>query len=370
MGRIQSHGYGLWCLIALAASSCSYYHPGVIPTIAVEHRPNEGSMLVIQPQNVDMLGELDRFSPGDMSPIVAIAFDDIATTLRFAQASGLVGGIHLPSRQVSTQHLGELSLRSAAFCDSGDFLMSAGAVPNTPITHTVASVSNNITVWNARTWQQQKPISPALAQTAMAIGRSCRWVIGTQEASFDPIDTSGKIGRQFIGQPRSISLDAVAIDNREEFVALAARSGELFIYDLSKGKTELAAQIRLVEPLYVNDSEWQPYALAFDPTRRYLALIANARLLLVDLHDGSTYLNEKVANTQLSSAALTFDPSGRLLAIGTTEGWQLWDVKDKIKLMDHVGDPVLALEFSKDARLLALGDARGIVRIWGQKQHN
>jgi len=68
--------------------------------------------------------------------------------------------------------------------------------------------------------------------------------------------------------------------------------------------------------------------------------------------------------TSIGSGTLAFNPNGDLLAIGTDNGWEIWDVDNQEMILEHETEGVYALTFSPDGRWFAWGDMNGLIHIW------
>jgi WD40 repeat protein len=163
--------------------------------------------------------------------------------------------------------------------------------------------------------------------------------------------------------PEEDDFDVVAFDAAGAMYAASDQTGQVRLWDFRPDACPV--QGRSVEdggP--VGDV---PLALAFDPSRRWLARVRGTDLTIWDL---STWGYPHQLHTQVGAvsgeyAALEFDPSGTLLAVGTTEGWQIWDVAGRRMLLESKEGSVYAVTFSADGRLFAYGDTHGIIHVLG-----
>jgi WD40 repeat protein len=202
-------------------------------------------------------------------------------------------------------------------------------------------------------------------------------LIGVKEAGIEAFETRTHtliLEAAWSEGGTSISgLEAVAFDSTGDYVAMSSTSGSVRVEQWEPGQLSPSEQlnhtVRLEEPKipYAGKGPLRnPLAIAFDPTRRWLASIMSGTLSVYDL--GAM---RRAWETDLGdpgpAAALAFDPTGNLLAVGSLYGWQIWDVSNKKQLLDTRGVPVYALGFSPDGRLFAFGDARGTVHVWGTR---
>lgn len=61
--------------------------------------------------------------------------------------------------------------------------------------------------------------------------------------------------------------------------------------------------------------------------------------------------------------SLAFDPSGALLAIGTSSGVQIWPTETGRELLTLPGQWVYAIAFNANGTVLAWGDDAGVVHL-------
>ena len=105
--------------------------------------------------------------------------------------------------------------------------------------------------------------------------------------------------------------------------------------------------------------------LTFSPTRRLLAIgTSTGRVHLWDL-DANVRRPSLVAHPKAIST-LAFDSTGGFLATGSEGIASLWDIKSEERIVSFEGhrSDVLALAFDPSGRLLASAEADGGVKIW------
>jgi WD40 repeat protein len=163
------------------------------------------------------------------------------------------------------------------------------------------------------------------------------------------------IGSEIKKNYNTSSTTSVAIDRTGTWIAHANDNGTVEIEDREQNHIVWSVQIQ---------DEGTPLALAFDTSRSRLAAVTSKSLTMWDLR-GSTQ-NEALNAPLLDSplASLAFSPDGSLLAVGTSNGWQVWSVADR-KLLSENKRPTYAIAFSPDGRLFASGDALGVIHVWG-----
>jgi WD40 repeat protein len=155
----------------------------------------------------------------------------------------------------------------------------------------------------------------------------------------------------------------IAFDVQGEFFAAADESGKVAVYPFRPPAYPKQAYAVIEKPSRLGP---RPLALAFDQRRRWLAGVRGTELIVWNLQSPwyERQLEVAVGSVSGLTASLAFDPSGNLLGVGTANGWQIWDVKDKKLLAQGTGQ-VYAVTFSPDGRLFAWGDANGVVHLWG-----
>jgi WD40 repeat protein len=158
--------------------------------------------------------------------------------------------------------------------------------------------------------------------------------------------------------------DVIAFDVQGEFFAAADEAGKVAVFPFRPPKYPRQAQAILEKPGPLGP---RPLALAFDPRRRWLAGVRGDELIVWNLQSlrYERQLEASVGHIAGLTASLAFDPSGELLGVGTANGWQMWNVKEKQLVTQGTDVRVYAVGFSPDGRLFAWGDANGVVHLWG-----
>ena len=114
--------------------------------------------------------------------------------------------------------------------------------------------------------------------------------------------------------------------------------------------------------------ELKPLALAFDDARTRLALLHDNEAIVYDLRAWRQMFKVTLSSTTGKRGGVAFDPSGQLLAVGTQDGWQIWDVAHRKKLCEQAGIGTYAVAFSADGRAFVWGDLDGHVHIWAARK--
>jgi WD40 repeat protein len=158
--------------------------------------------------------------------------------------------------------------------------------------------------------------------------------------------------------------DVIAFDFQGEFFAAAGETGEVDIFRFNPPEYPAKPFDTIEEPGQVGD---RPLALAFDQQRQWLARVKGNTLTIWNLRSNSYkhQLDVSIGEAVGPTASLAFNPSGTLLGVGTANGWQIWDVKNRVLLAENTDAEVYAVAFSPDGRLFACGDALGVINIWG-----
>lgn len=140
-----------------------------------------------------------------------------------------------------------------------------------------------------------------------------------------------------------------------QYIAVCTKENRVFIVDgadVSRTVTEEAFE----EPYDVYDMAWST-------TSAYLALglqTGTVRVLRFDARRSPPALvySQALRGHCTTVVSLQFDPTGRLLALGSNDGIvSLWDIREWtcIKTFSRTDQPVSSVAFSHDGLLLAIG---------------
>ncbi len=161
--------------------------------------------------------------------------------------------------------------------------------------------------------------------------------------------------------------DVIALDAAGELLAAVDQSGKVIILPFHPPAYPEPKSFgnRILQP--AGDIGATPLALAFDPRRRWLAEVRGTEVTVWNLQAEGypRHMQTSVGNKAGKVAAISFSPDGELMAVGSVNGWQIWDVAGRRRLMEKTDAPVYAIAFSPDGRALAVGDASGVARLWG-----
>lgn len=156
-----------------------------------------------------------------------------------------------------------------------------------------------------------------------------------------------------------------------DWVAVGYHDGFIDMYDFGQTSSPAATDITLNWALGDQDASptLRPRALALHPTRRWLVAIVGDNLNVWDTRLYPVPFPRKYPIADAAGpATMEFSPDGSLLAVGTSNGWQLRSVPGFRVLAENDDQPVTAVAWSPDGSLLAWGDAEGTVHVWGVPQ--
>jgi len=183
---------------------------------------------------------------------------------------------------------------------------------------------------------------------------------------------SGKeVGKYWMAnETRFTQIDAMVLDTTGEYIAVANINSAVAIVRLGSSGAidDLEGMNRLESGVGPNgldrDMKLKPLALAFDQARKQLALLRDNEAIVYDLGTFRQIFRATVTSSTGPAGSIAFDPSGQLLAVGTQDGWQIWDVAHSTKLFEQTGAGTYTVAFSADGRAFVWGDLDGHVHIW------
>jgi WD40 repeat protein len=166
-------------------------------------------------------------------------------------------------------------------------------------------------------------------------------------------------------------VEAIAIDLSDTYFAYVLTNGVVCVeefnyilgYDVKTGD-KLSTNMSGSEQLqYFVKKETDVWDIEFDPTKRWLAVLTDNELAILNLQNflfpNRMKISLKNGNT------ISFDKSGDLLALGTKEGIVVYNANSGKQIAEfHIGD-VSALYFTRDNRMLVWGDTKGNLHLWG-----
>ncbi len=235
--------------------------------------------------------------------------------------------------------------------------------------------------WEAHVWDIRNGTFVTIASsyndppTTLAMTPDAKWlVVANQDLFVDEIST-GNLTRseRFRYQSSVDRIEALAFDPAGEYLAVANANGSIAIVHLNpSGELEIWKSTTLEMSAFPTGSvDYQavkPLGLAFDTTRKQLAMLRDNEAIVYDLGAWRQTLKVTVTSTTGPAGSVAFDPSGQLLAVGTQDGWQMWDVAHSKKLFEQVGAGTYTVAFSADGRAFVWGDLDGHVHIWVARQ--
>lgn len=194
--------------------------------------------------------------------------------------------------------------------------------------------------------------------TAVDVAPAPAAVVAPTLSAFEP---SPNAAVRLLGR-RSVAVTALAIAPDAQTLVASHADGQV---QLLRAGTGLAlhtfALPAEVQSLAISpDGRWLAVAL---PARRP-APVAMCELRLINLRHGTQEHTIEIPGAAVQ--ALSFDPSGRLLAVaaGSSLGlWDAWSGHPTQPLKGHV-DRIGCLAFSPDGAWLVSGDAAGLLQTW------
>ena len=192
--------------------------------------------------------------------------------------------------------------------------------------------------------------SPALRTAFSSDGLTMVVVIPGEVLLYNT--TTNQLSKSF--RLPGLEIDAVAISNSKQTIAVADRTGTVKLLATSDGSVSqtLPGSEKVLE-------------LRFSPDDRILASAVGNDINLFDTQSGK--LMRRLAKHDAQVNALAFSGNGRLLASGSDDRtaiiWQIDSGKSKHVLKGH-DQTVRAVAFSPDGNLLATGSGNASVVLW------
>lgn len=347
---------------------------------------------VIAIENVESLIEVKRLVADNAGPVAALTFTPNMQTLLVAYAhEGILRHWSLVDstllNTLNTSKLNLIGLGGASFDARAELLAtSAGAEWGA---HRFDDTYSEYQVWNTQTGEviNQSPKDPKLRffYPDIQLNPEGNWLLLVSMDSdggfqgYKPLDIRG-IPRGGVGQllldtdteSEEFDFDIIAFDSSGEFFAAANEAGKMAIYPFDKANpfgppATVDEAYAIIEPGNIDKPGPTPLALAFDPTRHWLARVRGTELVVWDLQsaDYQRQLDALVGEVSGITASLAFNPGGELLGVGTANGWQIWNVITGELVASGTDVEVYAVAFSPDGRLFVWGDSAGEVHVWG-----
>jgi WD40 repeat protein len=338
-------------------------------------------------ENISNLTEFARFSEGNTGEVAAIMFmPDIQTLLAAYTDEGTLRHWSLKDgTSTLTLDIHPVNLGATSFDRTGSKIATAAGWDWELHKSEVAYIGSR--VWDTQTGKLilrlvQQDIPPGTLDGIsividVALSPDGKWLL-TSEASADEYVSifkhffqvevaTGRLGTHLVDfsrQPEEDDFDVITFDFQGEFFAATAESGEVDVFRFNPPQYPAKPFDTIEEPGQLGD---RPLALAFDQQRQWLARVRGNTLTVWNLQSNDYKHQMKVSTGETvgPTASLAFNPSGRLLGVGTANGWQIWDVKNQTMLAENTDAEVYAVTFSPDGRLFAWGDALGVIHIWG-----
>lgn len=344
----------------------------------------------IETENIERLGEITRLVVKEAGPLAGLAFTPGASSLLAVYAQeGVLRDWRLADGTLQrTLDVRPIEFGAVSF-DAARKLLATGAGVNWE-SHKLDDKYLGIRIWDvttgkliARYDETYHPTSGLLTRNlvpSLVLTPDGTWVLMVIASASDVLAglkqisqigvTTGQPGDAFVNfgrQREEDDFDVVAFDAAGEFFAAADEMGQVSIFKFRPPKHPLGDRLRQAVIESPRRLGPKPLALAFDAQRRWLAGVRGNELIVWDLQSFGypRQIATQVGDKSGATASLAFHPNSNLLAVGTSHGWQIWDVKEK-KLVARGGEsPVFAVTFSPDGRLFVWGDFSGIVHLWG-----
>ncbi|MBV6395159.1 MAG: hypothetical protein HFACDABA_00730 [Anaerolineales bacterium] len=165
----------------------------------------------------------------------------------------------------------------------------------------------------------------------------------------------------------------ISLDPQGDYLAVADNGGQVQIGNVARLKS-LHLEDDMFNLFYPNAIYRLPdlprkntltVDLKFDPSHTWLGWLTDESLVVWNLQN---YVHPLQLKVELKgSNVMSFDRTGTILAIGTNNGIQFFDLAARKQISEYAVGEVTALYFSRDNRLLIWGDSQGIVHLWGVK---
>ncbi len=390
---LLAKGYGKWYWDRSHVSGI----PSLAPPSPLAIAPSYSDVF-LTPDNLPAMTELARFSPDSetVGPVAALALtpDGQVLLAAYAQEDLLRRWRVEDGELLATFDVGPVCVAATAFDGQGRLLATAmGRTPRAGRAgYTVDTYDTRL--WDTQTGELAWEISLNAEYTSnqgvsgVALSEDGQWLaaVAPLEHSESLLYTCNTVSQDcsFISLGGTLEVyvtydrehwlaerriwqtpDVVTFDPAREIVALADREGRITFYWWDADRNAFWSWPRV-------DIDWEkandytvPLALEFDRSRRWLAVVRGEQFELWSL--GGEHIR-RTLSADIPAAAtsdVTFSPMSDLVAVGTSAGWQIWDVNHGKKLAEGGASPVFALTFSPDGRLFVWGDENGVLHIWG-----
>jgi WD40 repeat protein len=343
---------------------------------------------VISSENITNLNEIVQFSDDNAGPVAAITFTPDMQTLLAAHANE--GALRHWSLQdnslIRSFDMYPIELGVVSFDATGSKLATAAGWNWEA--HKLDDDYLGSRVWDTNTGElllrhgENRGPDPSSASGIsiiidVVLSPDGKWLLASQTSAYEYIYyfkhffqrevATGQIGEHLVDfsrQPEEDDFDVIAFDYQGEFFAASGETGEIDIFRFNPPNYPAQPYETIEEPRELGE---RPLALAFDQQRQWLARVRGNELTIWDLQSKEYPHQLEVSTGERAgvNASLAFNPNGTLLAVGTFNGWQIWDVQNQELLIEENDKEVYAVAFSPDGRLFVWGDSLGVVHIWG-----
>ena len=362
-------------MVCILVTSCS---GPVVP----QFNPSAGTAddeRSLGPTNLNRLQELTHFDFGDQVPVAGLAFSTDSSRLSAVHLSYKLRNLDLIHNTLASEFsITPVSMNTTVFDrEARQVAVIRGDRLGFPAVNEPVE-RKGLRVWDTQTGLLKMDSYllrfPGDGPEYLAFTPNSEWFIKYSVGGIKPwniAEDSGshswsKVFMEFGAEyAHADDPHAFAIDLEGIYIAEGRGSGIIVMgkLDLSMPSYERVADLK-TPGFKTLDANWDPNALGFSPDRHWLAVAAKKHFFVLDLQrGGQAHFTSELPITSAVSA-VAFDPTGRLIAHGSKNGWQVWDVVNKKLLYEDTSVPVYVVAFSPDGRLIATGDAKGVVRIW------
>lgn len=358
----------------ISLSSCkSSYSSNATPTLVP---PNEFTQTYepLREGVVDSLIETTLLSsPSLNSPLLKVGYlDEDNIIVGIYSEGGTVTGWDLDTGALAFSHeLGIVTSKALFLISSGKHLI--GATEHNfkfNVSNQKTEYINGVGLWDVRSGALIKCLTfPCQGNPpqrdgflGIAVDADGKWLAIFSETGLvltSAFDNSSDLNIDFdaVDSPYHWQAGSVAFDEVNRRYITVFQEGRIYISDIehpysysyrtltkgTKGEYEIITEAKI------------------DPTGRWLVIARGAETNVFNLDNGKSLLGINTSNPLLS-----FDQTGELLFVGSTNKLTVYTVEtgEKIAEYDNVG--ITSLAISEDNRLVIWGDAQGLIHVWGK----